>query len=198
MKKSALLVIALVVLMMTRCQCKPTPQETQTETTDSIPLDTVPDSTLWGRMGDGTAMSVVEFITESGDTLYLPKTNQLTGEDAEMMGDIRNFSDRFAVTVQGDLADESASLATCVNVSQMMGQWKSGNTKLALYVDGNADQTGGDVKGWKMCNGRLILSAQVSTEYGKTERNDTMTLLYLDEDSLHLLSPQHEIIKFGR
>lgn len=198
MKKSALLLVALVVVLMTRCQCKPTPAENNNQPTDSIPLDTIVDSTMWGRMGDGTAMSVVEFITEKGDTLYLPKTNQITGEDAELMGDIRNFNDKFAVTINGCASDEMVSLATCVNVSEMMGQWKSGNTTLSLYVDGNADQTSGDIKGWKMCNGRLVLKGQVSTEYGTTERYDTMTILYLDEDSLHLYTPQHETLKFGR
>lgn len=199
MKKSALVTIfALVLITLTRCQCTQKPATNTTDTLDSLPFDTIVDSTLWGHMGEGTAMSVVEFITEAGDTLYLPKTNEQTGEDADMMGDIRNYSDRFAITIKGSLEDEFTSIATCINVSEMMGPWRSGTNTLTLYVDGHADQKGGEYNGWKIRNGHLVLTGKVNTEYGATERSDTMTILYLDEDSLHLLTPQHETLKYGR
>ncbi len=200
MKKTFYVPLMFAGLLLCNCHCaKTAPKDgddkDSTKVTDTL---TVADSTMWGRMGEGTSMNVMEFVTEKGDTLYLSRYSESTGLDAQVIGDIRNFSDRFAVTTRGTTVDEGQSLQTCVNVSQMMGLWKSSKGSLTLYADGTADNGAANYTSWQMCNGKLVLSGKVTTEYGETARIDTMLIEQLDDDSLKLTTPQHEIISYGR
>ena len=48
--------------------------ETQEKTSaapsrDTLLVITMPENALWGHLGEGTGMSVLEFITDKGDTL---------------------------------------------------------------------------------------------------------------------------------
>ena len=79
----------------------------------------MPDNCIWGHMGEDTGMSVLEFITDDGDTLYINKTNDRTGEDGIIQGSIRNYTDRFCITV----ADDSTNLIKAVNVTELQEIW---------------------------------------------------------------------------
>lgn len=201
MKKTVIVPVLFASLLLCNCHCTKsnptdgTDSEKQKPATDTA----MADSSIWGKMGEGTSMNVMEFVTDKGDTLYLSRFCEETGNDAEVKGDIRNFSDRFAVTMTGSNEEEVHSILSCVNVSQLMGTWKdaTGGT-LTLYIDGTADKGPANYTAWQICNGRLILSCKVSTEYGETSRNDTMIIDQLYEDSLKLLTPQHEVLSFGR
>lgn len=165
---------------------------------DSLKLVEVLDTTYWGHMGDGTAMSMLEFVTDNGDTLYLRRSNEETGEQGQMLGTIRNSTDRFAVII-GNRQDAEAMYAdVCINASELMGMWKNKDTKIALYVDGAADNETYHYTKWQLINGKLVLSGKTSTEYGETDRIDTMLITYLDEDSLMFTTPQHNEIRLGR
>lgn len=198
MKKTLCVPIAFACLLAFDCQCT----EKKEKDDDTLQIDTIQpqvlDSTLWGRMGEGTSMNVMEFITDGGDTLYLSRTSEQTEQEAEMIGDLRNFTDRFAITTRGANVDEGTSIQTCINVSQLMGTWKNSSSTLALYVDGSADNGVANYKSWKVMNGKLILSGKVTTEYGETDRIDTINIVQLDDDSLKYVTPQHEIVAFGK
>ena len=86
---------------------------------DTLLVITMPDNCIWGHMGEDTGMSVLEFITDDGDTLYINKTNDRTGEDGIIQGSIRNYTDRFCITV----ADDSTNLIKAVNVTELQEIW---------------------------------------------------------------------------
>lgn len=203
MRKPLLLPLLLLSLLLV--ECRPT-QTNDKDTADSTKVDSAQhdsiatvDSTLWGRLGDGTSMHVLEFITDKGDTLYLSRTSEQTQLDAEMMGTIRgNASDRFAVTTRGKQVDEGLSLQTCINVSELMGMWKNAKTQLFLYADGSAQSNANDYTKWQIVNGKLLLSGKAQTEYGETDRTDSLRIVWLDEDSLKLQTPHHEELSFGK
>lgn len=87
--------------------------------TDTLLLITMPKDALWGHLGEATGMSVIEFITDSGDTLYLRKESEITGRSGIIYGSIRNYTDRFCITT----TDGGETLLKAVNVSQMQELW---------------------------------------------------------------------------
>lgn len=87
--------------------------------TDTLLLITMPKDALWGHLGEATGMSVIEFITDGGDTLYLKKESELTGRSGIIYGSIRNYTDRFCITT----TDGGETLLKAVNVSQMQELW---------------------------------------------------------------------------
>lgn len=87
--------------------------------TDTLLLITMPKDALWGHLGEATGMSVIEFITDGGDTLYLRKESEITGRSGIIYGSIRNYTDRFCITT----TDGGETLLKAVNVSQMQELW---------------------------------------------------------------------------
>lgn len=87
--------------------------------TDTLLLITMPKDALWGHLGEATGMSVIEFITDGGDTLYLRKESEITGRSGIIYGSIRNYKDRFCITT----TDAGETLLKAVNVSQMQELW---------------------------------------------------------------------------
>ena len=130
MKKTAYILTAAAVLFsLASCHDKTQGDENKRDSIDSIApagpsvdtllVITMPDNCIWGHMGEDTGMSVLEFITDDGDTLYINKTNDRTGEDGIIQGSIRNYTDRFCITV----ADDSTNLIKAVNVTELHEIW---------------------------------------------------------------------------
>ncbi len=92
---------------------------TDVNDTDTLLLITMPKGALWGHLGEATGMSVIEFITDDGDTLYLRKESEITGRSGIIYGSIRNYTDRFCLTT----TDGGETLLKAVNVSQMQELW---------------------------------------------------------------------------
>lgn len=202
MKRIILLPLALIaiVCLSTFSACKPD-KSGDGQDSDSIVSDTLQlaiDSTMWGHLGEGTAMSVLEFITDKGDTLYLHRTSETTGEDAVVLGDIEVGANRYAILTNGASVDEGHSIKQCLNVSQMMGTWKNDNMQLTLSADGSAGCNTVKYSSWKVMNGKFILSGKTTTEYGETDRIDTMTIIDLWSESLQFITPQHDTITLKR
>ena len=141
------------------------------------------DSTLWGRLGEDTGMSVLQLITDNGDTLDLYRTNPYSGEDGILTGDIRNYTDRFAMTV----SEDGESMLTAVNVTQLQQQWKNEKGSIDIRDDGSIEAEDMTYIGWKLWNGHLLFSSEQQTEYGTSTRVDTMEILRLDDDTLVVL-----------
>lgn len=98
--------------------------ETQEKTSaapsrDTLLVITMPEDALWGHLGEGTGMSVLEFITDKGDTLYINKESEITGKPGIIYGSIRNYTDRFCLTV----AEGGETLVKAVNVTEMQELW---------------------------------------------------------------------------
>lgn len=99
---------------------KPAEADSATSHMDTILVIAVPDSALWGHMGEDTGMGVVQFITDQGDTLYLERSDENSGRDAVIRGDIRNYTDRFCVVTSAD----GESLVQAINVTQLQEMWQ--------------------------------------------------------------------------
>lgn len=86
---------------------------------DTLLVVTMPEDALWGHLGEGTGMSVLEFITDKGDTLFIYKESEFTGEAGFILGSIRNYTDRFCITT----TDSGQTLLKAVNVTQLQELW---------------------------------------------------------------------------
>ena len=193
MKKASYLIAILV--LGTLVGCKPTqkaaPQEEVQE--DTVEVALVPDSTLWGHLGEDTGMSTLQFITDRGDTLEIYRTNQYTGEDGQLMGEIRNLKDQFAVT----LAADGESLLTAINASQLMRKWQAEKGEMQIEKDGSITSQDLPYRAWQLWNGRIMLTSTQQLEYGTANRVDTMEIVTLNRDSLILRNRLNQLIKFG-
>lgn len=90
-----------------------------TPTRDTLLVITMPENALWGHLGEGTGMSVLEFITDKGDTLYINKESEIIGKPGVIYGSIRNYTDRFCLTT----TDGGETLVKAVNVTEMQELW---------------------------------------------------------------------------
>lgn len=93
--------------------------QTVTSRPDTLLVITMPEDALWGHLGERTGMSILEFITDSGDTLYINKESEITGHMGIIYGSIRNYTDRFCITT----TDQGESLLKAVNVTEMQELW---------------------------------------------------------------------------
>ena len=67
------------------------------------------------------AMSSAE--VQAGDTLYLSKSDELSGREATILGSLRNFTDRFCIVVNAD----TSALVKAINVTEMQEIWAEDN-----------------------------------------------------------------------
>ena len=194
MRKKLALAITMLPLLV---GCKPTPQETQenTEEVDSTQvIPALPDSTIWGHLGEDTGMSTLQFITDQGDTLDIYRSSQYTGEDGNLMGEVRNYTDRFAIT----LTEGGETMLTAINATQLAQEWKTKNGSINIKPDGTITSQDQAYNGWKLWNGHILLSSEQQQEYGSVTRVDTMDILVLDEDSLIIRSHVNQILSFSK
>ena len=161
-----------------------------------------PDTAFYGHLGEGTGMSCLELVTESGDTLVLNKTDERTGDPGRILGEIANYTDRYAITTRND----GQSVLVALNVSQLVQrEWASDADSLhafRLEADGKAQAlpAGKHEDGeWGLYNCQLVLQEghRLKTE-GKT-RKDTLDILELTPDSLVLQDARtHAVERFHR
>lgn len=145
------------------------------------------DSAIYGHLGEETGMSCIQLITENGDSLTLNKTDENTGEDGLILGEIANYTDRYAVIMTPD----SQSVRTALNINQLVSNWKSvtdpsGGFRLFLNGKVKAISERADYKynKWGLYNCRLILLRETNGEHGAETRNDTLEILSLTLDSM--------------
>lgn len=186
MKKHTLFLYACVcactMLVLTGCK----QEQTAESATDSDTLvAVVNDSTLWGHLGTDTGMSALEFITDEGDTLELYRTDPYSGQDGILTGEIRNFTDRFAVTISND----GETMRTAINATQLANTWKTDKGTIDIHENGTISSEGLPYDGWKLWNGHILLSSQQQQEYGIINRVDTMDIMLLSNDSLVIRNP---------
>lgn len=193
--KNARYLIALLVLGSIT-GCKPTQKEEPQEVVDedTVQVTIGPDSTLWGRLGEDTGMSTLQFITNRGDTMEIYRTNQYTGKDGKLLGEISNLKDRYAIT----LAADGESLLTAINVSQLIRDWQTKKGCMKIENDGTVTSQELPYRTWKIWNGHILFSSTQQLEYGSVNRVDTMDIVSLDRDSLIIRDHLDQLIKFGK
>lgn len=169
------------------------------ETGDSVTAP-LPDSTLYGHLGESTAMSCLEFITDEGDTLMLNKRSEYTGLYGEILGTVENYTDRFGIVV----TDNRQSVGVAINLTQLAHTWHSAEQEgkgFCLKEGGHAEPLTPEspkCSGWRLYNGRLLFYRQVMGEYGEETRTDTTRILLLDTDSLVLWDRNNTLHRYYR
>ena len=158
-------------LLLSGCKDK-APQDSPVA--DSLALDTVVvvDSTLYGRCGEGTAMHTLELITDDGDTLCFGINNDTLSCVRGGLG----AGDRLAVIVGTEYEGEPQAQLV-VNLTTLLGKWTALDKNFELQEGGVVVSNVTEPKPlteWKICNGRLVLSA------------DTFDIYELGADSLFL------------
>ncbi len=195
MKKYTLFFIACAcacTMMLDGCKREQV-TETVTEDSDTLVVS-IKDSTLWGHLGVDTGMSALEFITDEGDTLELYRTDPYTGEDGKLTGEIRNFTDHFAITVSND----GETMRTAINATQLASKWKAENGSIDMHENGTISSEDLPYDGWKLWNGHILLSSQQQQEYGIINRVDTMDIVLLSRDSLVIYNQFGQKISFSK
>ncbi|MDE7166908.1 MAG: lipocalin family protein [Bacteroidaceae bacterium] len=191
MKHHALWIVCFTMLMFAACRKEnKQPDDTPLPVTDAEIVSPA-DSTLWGHLGEDTGMSALQFITEKGDTLELYRTDPYTGEDGRLIGNIRNYTDRYAIT----LSPDSESMRTAINATQLSRKWSSAHGNIQFKSDGCIVAQDLPYKEWKLWNGHLLISSEQQHEYACVTRVDTMEITWLDEDSLVICDHIGQIIK---
>ncbi len=148
----------------------------------------LPDTAFYGHLGEGTGMSCLQLVTDGGDTLVLNKADEKTGGYGIILGEIANYTDRFAITT----TDDCRNVRVAVNVSQLMGGWQSvadSKRGIRLAPDGKAKAlSAGQYKynRWSLYNCMLVLLEEEQGAHEAETRSDTLEVLKLSPDTLVL------------
>lgn len=176
MKKIFLFVLALVALFAAN-SCKNKNTSSVISTNDSVEVDDVNDSTIYGVCGDGTSMHNLQLISDDGDTLSV----FINDEQPDVVQGGLLAGDRVALLAY-KAQDGEMVAQKVINLTSLLGKWTS--------LDKNFDlMEGGEVKNnvkaetnpwtsWKILNGKLLLN------------KDTFDIDNLGPDSLMLENHQ--------
>lgn len=146
----------------------------------------LPDSALYGHLGEGTGMSCLELVTNDGDTLVLNKTNEKTGRDGIILGEIANYTDQFSILTSND----NQSVAIAININQLTQGWQSHTDPkhgFVLSFDGNVKNIKNAQRKynkWELYNCKLVLRSEINGIHGAEIQSDTLTILDLTPDSM--------------
>lgn len=163
--------LTLVLALMCLAGCNQKKQAAVADAKDSVAVQV--DSAIYGVIGEGTTMHVLELLTEDGKTLSLA-INQDSCSDVQ--GGIF-AGDRVSVIMRQG-GTEGLEVAKLVNMTSLLGKWTSLDRNFEIQEDGIVVST---VKAesrpytqWSMCNGNIILNT------------DTFDILLLGPDSMSI------------
>lgn len=152
---------------------------------------------LMGRIGDGTGMSCIEFVTSDNDTLLLNRTSEFTGQDGRMYGSIQTETDNLYVL---KTCDNGESVDVLVNLTELRTKWHCGGRGFSLAADSTAQPLGAEsprYKRWSLNNGLLLLTREMRHEAGQTEVVDTFRIVSLSPDTLVICDHIGELQTFS-
>ena len=188
-----------VVIMMLAVGCKDKKSSDSAAGNESLCSSTVlPDSTIYGILGEATGMSCIQLITESGDTLVLNKESEYTGEAGRIVGSIENYSDRFAIVA----TEDTQSIRIAINLTQLAQAWNSDSDQknnFTLLPDGTFQSTAKEGMGfhkWSIHNGMLVFHSEKTSKPSSQIEADTLDILKLSNDSLVVMEKNHNIKRF--
>lgn len=171
-RKSTLPMAALLAaaLLMTACNGKT--ENPSGEGTDSL-TSLMPDTALYGTVGEGTTMHVLELKTDGGKTLSFEMN---TDEESDVQGGVYS-GDRVTLTFTENENGEKC-VTRMVNLTSLLGKWTSLDRNFKIQEDGAVESTGAaetrPYTQWSMSNAQLILNA------------DTFDVVTLGPDSMSL------------
>lgn len=152
-----ILACAVAVMMVSSCNDNKVNKAIGDVDNDSLAVDDN-DSTIYGVCGDGSGMSVMQLITDAGDTLDI----LVDGEETDcpiVKGGV--FSgDRMAVLAYQQNDEWVAT--NVVNISSLMGKWTSLDKNFEIFEGGvvksNVKAENNPWTSWKLYNGKLVFN----------------------------------------
>lgn len=126
---------------------------------DSVIVETVADSSLYGVLGDGTAMSSLQLITDVGDTMELV----LASVDSDMTVVYGGLLAGDRVAVLSHTANGEHIADKVINITSLLGKWTSIDKSFEIREGGIVESS---IKAetnpwtqWKLLNGNMVLNA---------------------------------------
>lgn len=162
--------VAMIACMVVGCENKKGTQ--QNDVQDSLEVS-VQDTAIYGTVGEGTTMHVLELITDDGKTRSFAISQDSL---SDVQGGI--FSgDKVTITVR-PATDSDPEIVKLLNLTSLLGKWTSLDRNFEIKEDGIVTSA---VKAeshpytqWSVSNGNLILNA------------DTFNVLLLGPDSMSI------------
>lgn len=161
---------AVVVMMVAGCNAKKS--NPSAAHNDSVAVE-FPDTAIYGVVGEGTTMHVLELLTEDGKTMTFAM-----GQDscADVQGGIFT-GDKVTLTAKKG-NDNDLEIVKLVNLTSLLGKWTSLDRNFEIQEDGvitsSVKAESNPYTQWSMANGNLILNA------------DTFAVLLLGPDSMSI------------
>ncbi len=141
---------------------------------DTTITEAIADSSVYGIVGEGTAMHTLEVITDVGDTLEFV----LADADADVPTVLGGLLAGDRVAVVSHTADGEQVADKVVNITSLLGKWTSIDKNFEIQEGGvvisNIKVEKNPWTSWKILNGHLVLN------------RDTFDITNLGSDSLYL------------
>lgn len=169
--KKIILPIALGVTTLAMTSCNNGKQQSSVKQNDSV--QAVTDSAIYGTVGEGTTMSVLELVTEDGKT-------QEFALNQDSLSDIQGglfAGDRVTFTTNGTV-DDMPQVGKLINLTTLLGKWTSLDRNFEVKEDGIIESSqkaeSNPYTQWSTVNAHLVLN------------KDTFDVVTLGSDSLSL------------
>lgn len=157
-RKQLYLIPAIAALLMAGCNDKNRSNAPEIDC-DSVFVETVADSSLYGVLGDGTTMNTLQLITDVGDTMELVLAS--VDSDISVVYGGLLAGDRVAVLSHMTNGEHVADKV--INITSLLGKWTSLDKSFEIREGGIVESS---IKAetnpwtqWKLLNGNIVLNA---------------------------------------
>lgn len=184
MKKASSLLMTLAVVLLVACDGK---KQAEVPDVKILPLDSIPGIyEAHGRIGEGTSMNMLEFISDDGDTIYVTMNDQMmrggmrVGDEIEIIYNVSKDENRGAVAV---------NLTALQHVWMQKG---SDGKEQSLEMNPNGSAATYDMAvtydSWEVKDGLLLLHSPKKIGDESPAIVDTFEIMQLTADSLVLMN----------
>lgn len=184
MKRAGSILMLLAAALLAACDGK---KQGEVPEVEILPLDSIPGIyEARGRIGEGTSMNMLEFISDDGDTIYVTMNDQMVrggmrvGDEIEIIYNVAKDDNRGAVAV---------------NLTALQHVWvqKGADGKeQSLEIDPNGSAATYDMvvsyDAWEVKDGLLLLHSPKKIGDESPALVDTFEIMQLTADSLVLMN----------
>ncbi len=172
----AALVTLVATGMLTACNVGNTRKDTIEDLADTINTE-VPDTAVYGRIGEATTMHTLQVVTDDGKTLTFAVDQNL---QADVQGGL--FAGDYVTLTATKTPDaDNPEVQKLINITSLLGKYTSIDRNFEIKADGSVESPNMSAESqpytqWKTVNTRLVLN------------QDTFDILQLGPDSLTIES----------
>ena len=184
MKRASSLLMTLAIVLLVACDGK---KQAEVPDVKILPLDSIPGIyEAHGRIGEGTSMNMLEFISDDGDTIYVTMNDQM------MRGGVR-VGDEIEI-IYNVSKDENRG-AVAVNLTALQHVWMqkgADGKEQSLEMNPNGSAATYDMAvtydSWEVKDGLLLLHSPKKIGDESPAIVDTFEIMQLTADSLVLMN----------